>query len=197
MNILALCGRKGSGKSHIAKLISQSKIRYNKGGIDITLLPGIRSFAEPLKDMLGVLPIDDIDERLYGHQKEDPEHLVLGGNSMRHAMATLGTEWGRKMIHEDIWVDCMKVGLLRELEDPRRLFIIDDLRFENEVALIKSFGGTILAVRSFEEQESSPEDHASETLNLDQFYGLHNNKDVAGNASLLTVLSRVTPWSFR
>lgn len=193
MNLLALCGRKFSGKSHIANWLDDSTVKVK--GRRQELIPSIRSFASPLKDMLAVLPIDDIEERLYGKMKEEPEHLVLGGQSMRHAMVTLGTEWGRNLVNPNIWIDCMKASLLKdEDEDPgKRLFIIDDLRFDNEAALVKSLGGIVIAIRSKGEAEAGT--HASETLDIDKFYGLLNSK-IDNKEFILNTLSAVTPWSF-
>ena len=193
MNLLALCGRKFSGKSHIANWLDEAQVRIK--GKRKELYPLVRSFATPLKDMLAVLPIEDIDERLYGSMKETPENTVLGGKSMRHAMVTLGTEWGRVMINPDIWIDCMRAAVLKEENDDedKRLFIIDDLRFENEAALVKSLGGIIIAVRSDGEAEAGT--HASETLDIDQFYSLHNSKK-DNQQEIFDTLSAVTPWSF-
>lgn len=193
MNILALCGRKFSGKSHVASWIDDAVVKVK--GTRKELCPAIRNFAGPLKDMLAVLPIEDIDERLYGDMKETPEHLVLGGKSMRHAMITLGTEWGREMINPNLWVDCMRAALLRdeEAEEGKRLYIIDDLRFDNEAALVKSLGGIIIAIRSEGEAEAGT--HISETLDIDQFYGLHNSKK-DNQQEIFKALSAVTPWLF-
>lgn len=195
MNLLALCGRKFSGKSHIANWLDDSTVKVK--GKRQELMPAIRSFASPLKDMLAVLPIDDIEERLYGKMKEDPDYKVLGGKSTRHAMVTLGTAWGREMINPNIWVDCMKATLLREEdEDPgKRLFIIDDLRFDNETAMVRSLGGIIIAIRSDAEAEAEAGTHISETLDIDKFYGLLNSK-IDNKEFIFNTLSAVTPWSF-
>lgn len=124
--IVALCGAKGSGKSTLAELI-----RYQH----------YYPFAWAIKAMLIAAGVEkkDLTEP---HRKELPNPL-LGGKTNRHAMVTLGTEWGREMIHPDIWVNlwCNKVDPITEGR-----VLVDDCRFHNEIKALKARGALIIAI---------------------------------------------------
>ena len=126
--IIAITGLKGSGKTEISKhLVSH----YAFDRI---------SFADPLKIMLRAMGLTY--EELWGQEKEVPSEL-LGGKTPRHAMQTLGTEWGRILIDKDIWCRVWKQGV--EATSQTRI-VTDDLRFVNEVEIIKSLGGHVIKI---------------------------------------------------
>lgn len=117
--IIGITGRAQSGKSTIADYL-------------LSILPGyeIDSFAAPLKAMLRAgfgLTSTHTD----GAFKETI--LPDFGVSPRKMMQTLGTEWGRHMIHKDIWV------IVAE-QNPNNMRIFSDVRFENEAAFIRRNG---------------------------------------------------------
>lgn len=66
----------------------------------------------------------------------------------RHMLQTIGTEWGRHLIHPDVWV---KV-LTKRIEDiyyfAKRppLVVIDDVRFMNEYDFIKAEKGVMVKI---------------------------------------------------
>lgn len=123
--LIGLCGLAESGKSTAARLLGGEVI----------------SFAKPLKDMLATFGLTDA--QLYGDQKFEPCDL-LGGKTPRHAMQTLGTEWGREAIYPSIWTDAWK---RRVLASESSVVICDDVRFGNEVELIRSMGGVVIAIQ--------------------------------------------------
>lgn len=143
--ILALTGPKGVGKSTFAKQL----VKYNRNFYGAAILP----FAGPLKNMLQlILP----PEAFTAEGKEDTA-LGLCGKSPRYLMQTLGTEWGRKTIGEDIWVEAMRRSIATA---NAKVVIIDDLRFANEAELVQELDGVIYRVtRSGVEYTDS---HASE-----------------------------------
>lgn len=119
VHIIALCGRQGSGKTTIAKHIElrHSYVRLR--------------FADRLKRML-IYGLGVPEEYIDGDMKNEP-CPELCGRTGRHAMRTLGTEWGRDMIHSQLWVNTLS----RDIEGFQRAgitkFVIDDLRFLGEV----------------------------------------------------------------
>lgn len=132
----------------------------------------INSFATPIKSMvLGIfycLGYEDwiTGEMVFGDSKETviPEL----GVSTRYLMQTLGTEWGRNMIDQDIWIKILEDRLGKSSLGNYTLdFVIDDVRFENEAQWIKDSGGFLVKVLrpDAEELENS---HASEG-NLDNW----------------------------
>lgn len=100
-------------------------------------------FCDPLKDMVDTmlgyagLSDDDIWEHLYGSKKEWPIKQ-LNGVTARHLMQTLGTEWGRQHVFPDLWVN---LALKRVKDAPLIRFVIDDMRFANEYAAVRSIYG--------------------------------------------------------
>lgn len=128
-NLLALCGAAGAGKSTIAaELAAQHGYTVVK-------------FAAPLKAMLRALGLTD--DEIEGHLKEQPSEL-LGGATPRHAMQTLGTEWGRQLIHADLWVGAW-ARTVQCVHAAGGRVVVDDCRFANELATVLKLGG--VAVR--------------------------------------------------
>lgn len=139
--LIGLVGYKGSGKSTVAKYLV-----HNFG---YTRIP----FASPLKDMLRVLGLTD--DHLYGDLKEEPCDMLLGVTP-RHAMQTLGTEWGRLCIHKDIWIDAWK----RQVGSCLSGYVVcDDVRFPNEADIIREMGGRVVRI---DRGETISDQHESE-----------------------------------
>lgn len=150
--LIALTGLAGSGKSTAAAQLAARGFHVHK-------------FAGPLKEMLRSLyreagvPPDDIERRIEGDLKEKPCEL-LGGQTPRHAMQTLGTEWGRGCISEDLWVRAWTARAAVELFNGRNV-VVDDCRFENEAqAALDQLGIIIEIVRPG--QETLTSGHSSE-----------------------------------
>ncbi len=145
--IIGFTGPKQSGKSTAADYLVGNSFKK-------------LSFAEPIKTIAWYL-LHGFDleqnyiERLLTVHKE----VVIPelGVSARHVMQTLGTDWGRTLIHPDIWVMWMSKSLVTETAD---YLVFEDVRFENEAALIRSLGGLIIHIRR--PCLISLDDHASE-----------------------------------
>ena len=122
--LIALCGYKGVGKSTYAKFLA------GENGV-------VLSFATPIKHMLRTLVAH---EYVFGSKKNEMTHLGVTG---RVLLQTLGTEWGRETIDQDIWVKAMKHILTDTMFDEYHPVVIDDLRFENEAKMVRELGGEI------------------------------------------------------
>ena len=133
MLIVGIMGPLGSGKSTLAKHLV---VKH-----DFVRVP----MASVLKDMLKAAGLTD--EQVDGSQKMEPCAL-LGGQTPRWAMQTLGTEWGRKIISQDIWVACVAKKILTlSKEHGYERFVIDDVRFPNEAEMVKLYEGDLWCVR--------------------------------------------------
>jgi hypothetical protein len=126
--LIALTGPKESGKSTIAKYLHET---YGYARI---------RFADPLKDMLRVVGLTDYE--LEGDGKALPCEL-LGGCTPRHAMQTLGTEWGRQQISREFWSEAWE---RRVDASPDDRVVAEDLRFPNEEFRARLKGGLIWRV---------------------------------------------------
>nr|WP_145994466.1 hypothetical protein [Mesorhizobium loti] len=105
-------------------------------------------FAGPLKDMLrayyksqGVFGTE-LERRIEGDLKEEP-CKYLNGRTPRHAMETLGTEWGRICMGDTFWIEAWE----RLLDLIPGTAVVDDCRFDNEAAAIHLNGGKIIKLK--------------------------------------------------
>ncbi len=162
VNLVALAGYKESGKSTVAEHLN----RWH----------GYKTvkFAQPLKDMLRALGLNE--RHIEGDLKEKPS-MLLGGQTPRHAMQTLGTEWGRDLIHPDIWVEAWADRVRFLLEDNERI-VVDDLRFTNELRAVEKLGGEIVYISRDSADpivDTHPSEHLVELIADTQCVMLPNN----------------------
>ena len=65
--------------------------------------------------------------------------------SPRHALQTLGTEWGRDLISPDFWLTTWRNQVLAQLT--RGISVVtDDLRFPNEANTVFDLNGTTIRI---------------------------------------------------
>ena len=164
-NIILITGKKGAGKDTVAKMIRDH-------------LPNtsIQHFAYRIKETLATLlgmPVTEIEER-------KNERINFNGSivSIRHALQTLGTEWGRDTIHSDLWVNVLveKLKVMNHMAN----VVIPDTRFPNEVGIMQSYcnerGIQLTVVRV--ERDTDDDDnstHESETHELPADHIIVNN----------------------
>lgn len=114
------------------------------------------SFAEPIRDALrGMMGLTD--EHFHGSLKE--VQMPWLGKSPRQLMQTLGTEWGRGVVHPDLWLLLAQRKIDAFFERGRSV-VITDVRFENEADLIRQAGGQVWHVHRPNVQQVAA--HASE-----------------------------------
>lgn len=133
--IVGLAGRKRCGKSTIAGVLRQH------GFLEASFASPIRMFATFLLSPEMVGGHDWLDAN-----KETPIDW-LDGKTPRQVMQTLGTEWGRQMIHPDLWVRRL-ARMVDASTAPN--FVISDVRFPNEADAIHGMGGIIVNVERTE-----------------------------------------------
>lgn len=136
MRTLGLSGFAQSGKTTAANYIEQ-KYGFTR-----------RHIAEPLRAMLAVLmranniPEDMIDRYLVGDLKDGVPIPELGGRTSRYLQVKLGTEFGREMVHPDLWVDTWHRGIA-----PGEKAMNDSVRFANEEEAIDIDDGITILIR--------------------------------------------------
>lgn len=118
------------------------------------------SFAAPIRAfILLLLGLDHFSE--LEAIKDDP-HPLLGGKTPRYAMQTLGTEWGRQLVSETLWLDVLE-RKVRALLDAGKNVVISDVRFDNEAALIHKMGGVVVNIVRPDQKEIGGSGHKSES----------------------------------
>lgn len=128
--LVGITGRAGSGKDTIGDYL---KANYNFRSV---------SFAAPLKE--GVKAMFGLDNTHLDHPLKE-QMLEDIGKSPRQLMQLLGTEYGRNLVHQDLWLLLAN----KKVEAYASLgfnVCITDVRFENEAEFVRKQGGTILHV---------------------------------------------------
>jgi hypothetical protein len=162
--LIGLTGLAGSGKSVIANVLT-TEFGFTRV-----------KFAGPLKNMLRTMFTDmgfcgdDCDRMLEGDLKETviPEL----GVTPRLLMVTLGTEWGRDCVRTDLWT-----RLWSAQADRFDRVVVDDVRFPNEVDLIRARGGELWRV---ERPGLTAGAHVSEQLDAKPDITLVNDRTLEG-----------------
>lgn len=162
--LIALTGKRQCGKSVVGCHLKQA---YGFQPF---------AFASILKKMLTTMGVPE--PYVYGDKKEHIiPHLGVTG---RKLMQTLGTEWGRKLIDNDIWSKALigspqfQSALLLGMP-----IVVDDLRFLNESKYLKELDFIIIRVRRPDSKVSN-DGHQSE-VELDlikEDYLLYNNSTI-------------------
>ena len=153
--IVGLIGAAGSGKSEAANTLEEAGFKRLR-------------FSAPLKNMLrayfetcGLSP-DEIERRIEGDLKETPDEL-LGDQTPRYAMQTLGTEWGRALICEDIWSKAWRAGAEAAIAEGYRI-VAEDVRFDTEEFEVRRLGGQIVEIKGRAKEAVAKGGHASEAM---------------------------------
>jgi len=157
--IIGICGYRHSGKSEIAKLLCERAFTR-------------KPFAGPLKAMLAAVGL--ANEELNGSRKELPS-LLLCGRTPRWAMQSIGTNWGRDLIHPDLWVTLWIASVTPMLGFP---VVADDVRFPNEVAAIHELGGEVWRITR-PGCESDGHESEAHVNNLDVDTEIYNRDSLA------------------
>lgn len=151
-----------SGLAHAGKSTAARWLRDDHG---YHILP----FAFRLKQMASTILTYD---QLHSRMKEVPDPL-LGGKTPRQFMQLLGTEFGRQLISDTLWVD-LWLRDVRRMPDVARI-VADDVRFANEATAIRSLGGIIIEISRDGAGSASGGDHVSETLAVEPDFRVHAN----------------------
>lgn len=174
--LIGISGLAGSGKSTIANILVT-----DHGFVRVR-------FADTLKTMLCTLLLDaGLDEKtihaaIEGELKGETLK-ALGWKTPRFAMQTLGTEWGRDLLGQNIWADIAKSKISKLIARGDRV-VVDDVRFQNEVDVIGELGGDVLRVSR--DTNTKVEPHQSEFQELDSAkHTILNNGSVSDLKQLI------------
>ena len=127
--LAGFAGPIGAGKNSAASSIPRSRVIEH---------------ADPIYWMISAMlatPVDDLRDR---GSKETP--LVGIGKSVRDMLRSLGTEWGRELVHPDLWVNLANARIDQHLARGELRFAIPGVRFQNEIDAIRDRGGFVVWV---------------------------------------------------
>jgi hypothetical protein len=134
--LIGVVGFIGSGKGSVGDILIEKGFHKD-------------SFAKPLKDAVSIIfgwprELIEGDTGLSRAWREEPDPFWssnFGRNfTPREALQLMGTEAGRNVFHEDIWV----ISLLNRSKDKN--VVVTDVRFQNEIDYIQRSGGKIIRV---------------------------------------------------
>ena len=163
--LIGITGQKFSGKSTVAKMLSEMLFGYK-----------IVSFADKLKDITCVLSgctREQLEDYEFKEHAMLPDYLVpYCGDVVNPSYRTFLQHFGSEVmrgINDNIWIDCT-------LKDCNDMTIISDVRFPNEAKAIREQGGIIICVER--EGLESNDTHSSETAmkQIVPDYIIENNK---------------------
>lgn len=138
--IIGITGLAGSGKDTIGDIITSNLKNWEKV-----------SFASHLKDVTALL--FGMDRKMLAGEtpedrakREQPDEFwskKMGKDfTPRYALQFLGTNLLRNQLHQNIWVDCLE----KKIMNTDKNIVITDVRFPNEIDMIRSIGGEIWRV---------------------------------------------------
>lgn len=131
-NLILITGRAGSGKDTLASLLAADR--------DAT----VYSFALPIKQALNALYGWTME--LWADREWKEAVIPWLGRSPRYLAQTLGTEWGRELVHPELWVLLAGQRYAEHKRISNRMFIIPDCRFDNEAGIAHTLGGVVIRV---------------------------------------------------
>lgn len=150
--IIGITGFAETGKDELAKSL---KLRGNFDNV---------AFSDALHEMAMVLnPILVEDQRYYTYRDAIMLYGYTGAKKykgVREYLQILGTDAVRNIIGEDSWIRVMERKIIAALEENRNL-AITGVRYGNECALVKAYGGTM--VRVIREGYGPVNGHSSDT----------------------------------
>jgi hypothetical protein len=139
--IIGICGLIGSGKGTVADVLVEEH-KFEK-----------ISFADKLKDAVSILfdwPRDMLEgetpDSRFWREQEDKFWTEETGRSVtpRLVLQEFGTDCMRNGFYDGVWVSFVKKKII---DNPDQNFVIPDVRFENEVEVIKGMGGKVWCVK--------------------------------------------------
>lgn len=195
--IIGFVGVKGAGKTTLAQYLLKTH------GFET------RSFAGPLKKMAAAIGFTH--SQLYGTTAEKAMVHPEWGISAREFLQVFGTEVCRNQLSQAlprmdlgssgvVWTRCMEIQLQADVLAPRDV-CCDDVRFLDEVQLIRSFPNSyIILIQPSNQSESNPADtHPSEMLpyseDLNPDFIIENDGEnmLAFKKQLQDILTGLTP----
>lgn len=168
--LIAFIGPQGSGKTTLALEYIKSNDKAHK-----------LSFADPIRSMIAAFA-GYKDPQVLKHIDKSVELPSLNSNTYRHAAQTLGTEWGRHCMGEDVWLNKFYEAAILLPEDA--VIVIDDARFSNEFDFIRENFDSIF-FRVFRDADKNTvtqsNGHSSEAdwSDQDADYSVENNWDIS------------------
>ena len=172
--IIALSGRKQSGKTICAEFLKQ--LLVSNGYKDVALY----SFADPLKEDICMNMFGLTYLQCYGedHNKNELVDAYWDNKQLtaRDLMQFVGTEIFRKL-NSNVWVNALMSKINKTKHE---IVIVCDCRFPNEIEAIKNNNGLVFRLN----RNPHKSDHISESILDSHMYDWSNFDLIINNANM-------------
>lgn len=167
-----LAGKARTGKTTIAnRIVEKTAVKT-------------AAFADPLREALLVM---------FGCLGLTPEHfedddlketvIEAIGRSPRQLMQSLGTEFGRKLVHPDIWVKVIEARNKDDIKNQNLL--VTDIRMDNEAEGLRALGFVIAHVDRPDAKKVNKHSSENGVTRLAEDKVITNDSDLAALTSLI------------
>ncbi|CAA0365374.1 hypothetical protein ALT721_800029 [Alteromonas alvinellae] len=181
--VIGIAGQKGAGKNYAATIIRNYA---EDSGYTVTEL----AYADPIKEMLKV-GLGLTDEH-FATQEAKETTIPQFGVSPRYLMQTLGTNWGRDLVNNNLWL--IVTGAQIDLSDTD-IVLVTDVRFDNEANHIRSqkqghIAQVIPTIRyAYEGDDQHESEKGIQTIGND--YIVPNPKNPNFNRNIINVFNQI------
>jgi hypothetical protein len=155
--ILGVSGKIGSGKNYITENVFLPELYKIAQDNHTQIMPYYFSFGDHLKvECLCRVPYDELNQTdgYYGFFVEKTQ-------ATRDKLQKYGTENGRNVYHQDVWVRAIDTWINIQMERLNNLkkhlnnankilpvFVISDIRFMNEAEYVRSKNGILIRINA-------------------------------------------------
>ena len=148
--IIGITGTKGAGKDALASSLIRMGWKHH---VDVRRVAFADKLKEVCADLFGLTYL-----QLHGDMASKEAVDARWGMSAREILQKMGTEVGRS-VHPDVWIRYV----MRQIEKaPDAIWVISDVRFENEAAAVRDAGGIIVRIERPSQGSAEFAGHASE-----------------------------------
>ncbi|RLJ19999.1 deoxynucleotide monophosphate kinase [bacterium endosymbiont of Escarpia laminata] len=129
-----------AGKARVGK---DTAARFIKDWYELSPLSFAAPFKQAVQEMFNLTP-----SQMDGTEKE--ELIPELGCSPRFLFQTIGSQWGRHLVHPDVWLHVAGVTLQRYRDTYQSQgvrwhgCVFSDVRFDNEANWIRERGGVVI-----------------------------------------------------
>jgi hypothetical protein len=182
--VVGFIGRAGSGKDTAADIILKHQPTFE----NIKMAGPLKAMTEALFVSFGVSP-ENARHMMEDHHLKVAPIWEMGDKSPRFIMQTLGTEWGRNTVCDDLWINAFKARAEKAAG-----VVCTDVRFPNEAALIQQLGGFLVKIDADERLGPNNDPHPSEVEmeKIQPYLTIRNNGSV--DEFLRQIENRVLPY---
>lgn len=181
LRYIGIIGHQNAGKDYVANYLAQTLERKCE------VVKFATKMTEVVAAILGVGDLSLFQDREWKELKQFVWNKGTSGNvlvSARDVQKMIGTDIMRELVDDNIWVN----AFANAYNDPDILYIISDLRFQNEFDFVQQNNGIVIYIENLKAAQAQHRKeagivHESEKLVWDMHYGavlpdyVFNNND--------------------